>query len=477
MLLPFFGMGLLSLRWGANSAATMLPSRRHVVLITVDALRADYLSANGYDLPTSPVMDSLLRNGTSFTHAVTTIARTTPALASLLTGTYPQNNGVRDLVDKLDPQIASLPELARARGYATVAVVSNPILSGYRGLDRGFDVYDVAEDARDAAKTTAVALRRIQGLVPDDAVFLWVHYIDPHVPYYPPPELAAQFDSGYKGPYQLHFGEFDGGLGDYPQELPKETVVYRNPLPERVNEHIRRLYAADIRQADNGIGELLQGLRRALGNDWVVVLAADHGESLGEHGYFFEHGDYVSEPELHVPLAFTFGPGDPLQSRRTASDWVSLVDVAPTLVELLDLHPSQIVRQRFDGRSLGPALRGALLPERPVFAESGEAFFPSLVRRRKDMTVDGRLRTAILQGHKLVWTPGLEPSTAYELYDLADDPAETRDLFRTVVSDGESQRLRALLDQWYAQGRTVAAPRVQLTKTDRERLRVLGYTN
>jgi len=158
------------------------------------------------------------------------------------------------------------------------------------------------------------------------------------------------------------------------------------------------------------------------------------------------------------------------------NDWVSLVDVVPTLVDLLDLHPRPVARQRFDGRSLVPALRGEELSDQPVFAECGEAFFPSLVNRRKNMTVDGRLRAVILDGHKLVWTPGLDLSNAYELYDLTVDPGETRNLFDGGMRDDGPQHLRVLLDDWYAQAHTLA-PRVQLTKADRERLRMLGYLN
>ena len=124
------------------------PARRHVLLVTVDTLRFDYLSANGYDRPTSPFIDSLSARGYTFTRAVTPIARTTAALASLLTGAYPHTTGVRNLVDSLAPNVVTLAQLARQRGYATVAVVSNHILAPERDLRRGFDVYDFADAAR-----------------------------------------------------------------------------------------------------------------------------------------------------------------------------------------------------------------------------------------------------------------------------------------------------------------------------------------
>jgi len=479
---PLAGLAIVVTLAGAQPGcrsggpATIPPTRRHVLLLTIDTLRADYLSANGYTLPTSPFLDALIGGGTTFTRAVTTVPRTTPALASLLTGTYPQTNGVRTLVDRLDAGLASLPELARVRGYATVAVVSNHILVPERGLGRGFDVYDAADDARDAAGTTAAALGHLQRYQPDDAVFAWVHYIDPHVPYYPPPALATAFGAGYEGPYRLHFGAAKGGIGDeaYPKRLGKAAAVYRNGLPDHVNAHIRRLYAADIRNTDDHIAELVHGLRAALGNDWLIVFTADHGESLGENGYFFDHGDYLSTAELHVPLAFAFPTFDPLHGSRMVTDWVSLIDIMPTLAELLDLPlPSG---SQLDGRSLVPLLRGDSLPARPVFAECGESFFPALLHGRVHFDIGGRLRAVMLGTKKLIWTPGQEPDRAYELYDLASDPRETADLYRGQVADPDVAQLRALLDEWYRRGSSVP-PSPPLSAADHERLRALGYAN
>jgi len=296
------------------------------------------------------------------------------------------------------------------------------------------------------------------------------------VPYYPPPDLAAAFDSGYEGRYRLHFGAEKGGIGDnaYPKCLGKAAAVYRNNLSDEVNAHIRRLYAADIRNTDDHIAELVNGLRIALGDDWLIVFTADHGESLGENGYFFDHGDYVSGAELHVPLAFAFPATDPLHGSRTVADWVSLIDVMPTLAELLDLPLPP--GSRLDGRSLVPLLRGDSLPPRPVFAECGDSFFPDLVHGRVHFDIDGRFRTVIFGTKKLIWTPGQEPDHAYQLYDLASDPSETADLYRSEAADADVVRLRSLLDEWYRRGRP-GNPKQPLSAADHERLRALGYVN
>jgi arylsulfatase len=410
----------------------------------------------------------LRAGGVEFTHAVTPIPRTTQALASLLSGAYPRTTTVRDLVDPLPPQITSLAELLRARGYATVAVVSNHILTPDRKLDRGFDVYDFADDAREAAATTDAALARLERYRPADALFVWVHYIDPHVPYYPPPELAARFDPGYQGRYASHFGAQKGGIGAraYPEDLGKVNAVFRNDLPPEVRAHVRRLYAADIRNADDHIGRLVDAMKGRLGNDWLIVFTADHGESLGENDYYYDHGDYVSNGEIRVPLSFTLAPGDPLRGHRKIDDWVSLIDIMPTLAELLDLPVGPAV----EGRSLVPYLKGQSLPERAVFAECGEAFHPNLVKRRTRFDVSGRLRAVILNDLKLVWAPGQKGEDEYDLFDVKADPGEAVDLYGAEA--GRAEPLKRLLHAWADGGPGRASV---LSAPDRERLRALGY--
>jgi arylsulfatase A-like enzyme len=456
--------------WLSACGAGDAPPPRHVLLLTVDTLRADHLSRNGYDRPTTPRLDALVAQGVYFTRAATPIPQTTQALASLLTGVYPHGHRVRDLTDRLPADVAYLPELAREAGYRTIAVVSNHVLTPARGLGRGFEVYDAADDARAAPQTTRAALHAVAALRRDERVFLWVHYIDPHVPYLPPPELARSFDPSYAGPYAAGFGQRPGGVGDgaYPADLPKRIAVFANPLPPRVNEHVRRLYAADVRATDDAIAQLLDELDSRFGADWLVVFAADHGEGLGEHGYFYDHGDFLHEPGLRVPLAFVLPPGHPLRRPAEVSAVVSLVDVAPTLADLMRLDFSAAFAE---GRSLTPLLAGGSLEPRPSFAETGQSFFPDALERRVRFDVAGRQRAVIDGRWKLVWTPGLSPELGFELYDLVADPGETRDLHRT--DHPEAERLRALLFAWLRDAKD--RPPQPASADDLRRLRELGY--
>ena len=230
-------------------------SQPSVLLVTIDTLRPDYMGMNGYDRPTTPFLDALVARGFYFEQAVSPIARTTPALGSLLTGAYPHRTGIRKLTDVLDPEITTLAELLAARGYQTLAVVANQLVGPERGLARGFGSYDHGGHSQVASLTTDTALRRVATLSTDEPFFLWVHYIDPHVPYHTDREIARALDPDYRGPYLDRFGR-NGGPDEHPSaqlafpvKLPKGTATHRNPLPSYVNEHIRRLYAADIRRS------------------------------------------------------------------------------------------------------------------------------------------------------------------------------------------------------------------------------------
>jgi arylsulfatase A-like enzyme len=223
---------------------------------------------------------------------------------------------------------------------------------------------------------------------------------------------------------------------------------------------------------DQQIGRLVRAVRARFPRT-VIVFAADHGESLGEHGFYFDHGDYVYNAASRVPLAFVFPPDHPLHGSGRRRGWVSLVDVAPTLFDVVGLEPPPEMAVLFEGRSLAPSLRGESLPPAPVFIESGTSFFPELVQRRLHNSVEGRFRAVILADWKLIWTPFLPDSDAWELYDLDADPDETRNLYRS--DHPQVAGLKAHLEGWLARAPLGSAPARPLTHEDREALRKLGY--
>jgi arylsulfatase A-like enzyme len=461
----------------ASCAPSPDPHPPDLLLVTVDTLRPDYMSMNGYDRPTTPMIDEIVAGGFYFEQAVSPVPRTTPALAALLTGAYPHTNGVRTLTDSLSPDVTTLAEVMNELGYQTLAVVTNQVLSRERGLARGFDVYDVAANARTARATTDVALRLFEGLRPEVPAFTWVHYIDPHVPYHTDPDVATRFDPDYRGRYRFHFGWNgrpgpNGGHRTFPEDLPKGIATHRNPLSEEVNAHIRRLYAADIAALDAEVGRLVAAARRRADENLILVFTADHGESLGEHDFYFDHGDYVYNAGTRVPLAIVLPKSHALHGTGRCRGWVSLVDVVPTIFELLGRDPSTEVRGQVAGRTLTACLQNEDLQSRPVFAESGYSYYHALVPRRRRNDVAGRFRAVVQDDWKLIWTPFAEEEDAWELYEVGTDPDETSNLYRP--DHPAVLRLAPRLLEWAARSDRDVSPR-PLSEADEAALRELGY--
>jgi len=445
--------------------------------LTIDTLRPDYLSLNGYDRATTPFLDGFLADAFQFSRAVTPIARTTPALASLLTGAYPHTTGVRTLTDSLSDKVTSIAEVFREAGYQTVAVVTNNVLKPERRLDRGFDVYDMERDIRTAPETTAAAIQHLSGLDDSRPIFVWVHYIDPHAPYDCDTSIIDQFDPDYQGRYQKRFGlQPPAGsplnhIIPYPKDLGMGSAVYRNTLPEPVNAHVRRLYAADIRSTDNQLAPLVEAVRKKTAGNLITVLTSDHGESLGEHDYYYYHGDYVYNAALRVPLFVRLPEEHPAFGFGRSIEWVSLIDVVPTLFELMGRPIPETMRAQMEGRSLVPCFFGEPAASVPVFAESGRAFAFDLIHRRVKNTVAGRFRAVIFDDHKLIWTPFQSPEREWELYDLRRDPDETKNLYR--AQDPRVEKLRSHLHSWIRA--TQEEKSAELSEDDKEILQALGY--
>jgi choline-sulfatase len=339
---------------------------RAIVIVTLDTTRADSLPAYGFRGVTTPAIDRLAREGTTFDNAGSVAPLTLTAHTSIFTGLYPPRHGVRDnLAPPLDVSHAAMAEVLRAEGFRTGAFVGSAVLRRDRGLARGFELYDDGTPPagrtppRRSAREVVDAASAWIGSLGQERFFLWVHLYDAHAP----------------------------------QTLP---VQFRREYGDR--------YEGAIAYMDSQIARLLDALQQARRLEaTAIVLAADHGESLGDHGER-EHGLFVYESVLRVPLIVR-APG--VRARRV-SDLASLVDVFPTVVDLL----GQRARSGSDGRSLLPAMRGQRLPERSVYAESmyAERFGWSPLRTIRD----GRF--------KFIDAP--RP----ELYDLVADRFEQRNL-------------------------------------------------
>ena len=405
--------------WWAATAPAVPPF--NVVVVTLDTTRADRLSPYGFmDVP-MPALDRLAREGVVFDRATSVAPLTLPAHTSLFTGLFPPRHGVRDNVDKaLAAGHATLAETLQANGFRTGAFVGSIVLARERGLDRGFDEYtgpgsrgsepgagDHRARQRRADAVVTDAVRWLDG-VAGSRFFLWAHFYDAHRPYDPP------------DPYRS---------------------AYHDP------------YVGEIAFADSQIGRLLGALEaRRLMKDTIVIVAGDHGESLGDHGER-DHGIFVYESVLRVPLVIRA----PAISPRRVGGVVRLTDVMPTVLELVHVPAPPM-----DGVSLIELLTG-----RQADLEL-EAYSESEYPVRLGWSPLRALRKGRF---KLIDAPRVE------LYDLERDPFEEHNLYdeRRATAESLARRLDALVRQYSSIGGDVSSKPAHVPDRLAKQMAALGY--
>lgn len=424
----------------------------NLLFITVDTIRADHCSVYGYPRPTTPTLESVAREGTRFDEAYAPMATTGPSHATMFTSLYPLTHGVVKNGYRLDEESVTLAEVLSAAGYQTAAVVSSFAVHGKFGLSQGFTFYDdefegsgefkardweghlieggFDQDARVTTREAALWLSERREA--DRPFFLWVHYFDPHSPYRPP------------APYDTTFAPPDGG-----EDALARTIVN---------------YDGEIRETDEAIGRLLESLHsEGLDHSTLLIIAGDHGEGLMQHGHM-THGLHIYEEAVRVPLIFRWPDG--LPSNRRLSGPVELVDLMPTILELLDVSSPALTLQ---GTSLVPVLEGSkpLDSHREVY-----------LQRRHYET--GKVGNFAATGEKFGIRSGgwkyivAADEGTYELFDLSRDPAETTNLYSEHPD--EAHRLARRLRRWR---RDLADQRLkssgEISPEDTKRLESLGY--
>ena len=416
LVLALIGCGVLT---GCGKPVDSIPL--NVVLISIDTLRADHLGVYGYSFPTSPHIDAFAKDSMTFDHCLTPVPITLPSHTSMLTGLYPPHHSVRDNGTFSAPDdFPTLATILKNAGYLTYGLIGSFPLHSRFGLARGFDVWDedfhhqksgrlqVFFDERPAFE---VARRAIALLEQERArpFFLFVHFFDVHQPW-----------------------------------APQEPF-------DRINPDL--LYDGEIGVTDTAFEMILQKLRET--NRWdntIVILTADHGEGLYDHEEF-SHSILLYEETTHVPLIIHV-PGRAWRGRRP--DTVSLVDIAPTVLDLLGIEPPE----QMDGRSLIESPD----PDRMVYMES-------LAGRLGHGWND--IRAGVVKQEKLIL------SSKREFYDLATDPREGHNLApqRSEHVASAEARLRAEIEKLRLKaGAHTLETRFHAADDElRERLRALGY--
>lgn len=396
------------------------PRRINVLLITLDTTRADRLGCYGYAAAKTPALDRLAQQGVLFERAYAPVPLTLPSHASMLTGLYPPEHGLRSNGRSALPQ--GLPTLAtqlQAAGYETAAFVAAFVLDHKFGLQRGFATYDDDlsqsdpglhghHQYRDGSLVIDAALAWLRPRS-QKPFFCWIHLFDPHYP------------------YLTHEDQFGPQFKDQP-------------------------YDAELAYVDLQIDRLITRLSESGALEHtLIVIVGDHGESLGEHGEL-SHSMTVYDATLRVPF-LVVSPGEGRPGHRVPQP-VSLVDLTPTVLDRLGLNPLP----DSSGRSLRSALRGEFLSALPCYAETDEPY---------NTAHWSPLRALINPQWKYIRSP--QP----ELYDLVADPRELRNLAKD--SPAQLQKLDAELSTWEQRMSLRLAGNVALTEQERRTLSSLGY--
>lgn len=422
LVLPLAGLGL------AVALIVLFPFKpktragggraSNVLLITLDTTRPDRLGSYGCAAAKTPSLDFLASNGVRFSNAYCQVPLTLPSHSSIMTGTYPvyhqvHNNGTY----RLNPDLTTLAEVLKGNGFRTAAFVSSFTVNSRFGLNQGFDVYDDelgsgalpvdAGSERRAEKTFEAFAAWLDANGPQK-FFCWVHFYDPHLPYDPPAPFKERFAAD---PYDGEIAYMDVSIGK---------------IVDRLREH----------------GQL---------ENTLIVVAGDHGEALGEKREL-DHGIYIYDVTLRVPLILY---GEKLLPRgQVVRPLVRLIDIMPTVLDLLDLPPAGQVQ----GLSLLDHIRGRRKDDLDSYIET---YYP------RENYHWSELIGLIDQGWKYIRAP------REELYDLKGDPNEETNAIGREAR--RSSEMRAKLDSMVRTHSSALDSGKALTSEERERLSSLGY--
>lgn len=397
-----------------------------MLLVSIDTLRRDHVSAYGHARPTTPGIDRLAREGALFERAVSSSNWTLPAHMSLLTGLSPGRHRVEDERDRLPQELRSLAESFRDAGYATAGFASHVYLDARYGFARGFDRFELDPERR-AAEVSERAVAWLERHA-DGPFFLFLHYFDPHWDYDPPEPFRRRF-------------------GSPPREAGLLSRLYRYQDPEldfppQLLRDATALYDAEIAYTDAALSRVLDRLReRRRLDDTVVAVLSDHGEEFGEHRGF-GHGSHLHGELSSIPLVLRFPPRIAAGTRR--ADLVGLVDLPATLLALAGRTPEDQFRR--EGRALFEVAPDA---ERSLVVESTRNGPRRLALHRGDHVLLGAGSYRPIgferRGGKLEAFEGAPLPLAPALFDVAQDPGEVRNRLHDPEFAGLAQALREAL--------------------------------
>lgn len=467
-----------------------------VIVITIDALRADGLSLYGNPSSTSPELDRIAGEGVYFHRAIAPFVCTTPAMAALMTGLNPYyrpdegwqfgsffglSRFSRDeVVGGMNPDLQTLAEILRDNGYHTIGFSTNPHLAEKTHFNQGFEEYtdfqgyfDRNEEERiplahacSAPAPVVLKLAEDKLREIEEPFFLWIHLMDVHFPYLAPVPYNRLFDRGFLYLDDLILSETYQALimEQYGEKSYRDfkTLEELGITKKALTDHMKGLYLGEIRLVDDSIGKFYDFLQdQDLADNTLLIITSDHGEEFMEHGCLSHHGLTGAKHELiNIPLIMLFPDGDPLNTGTGIDSQVRLVDLAPTIVDFLGLTDSV---PPMEGKSLLSVIRG----------EEEEGRLGCISAPWFETVVNDRWKYIRMK----------DPERE-ELFDRQVDPGETRNL--AEAQPEKIKEMRRLYQEFSRKMESEAPSRVSsapsdpspspvLNSIERDRLRALGY--
>ena len=462
-------------------------SIRHVIVVTIDTLRADHLSIYGYPRMTSPFLSGMAKNGVVFEKCFSASSHTGPSHASLFTSLFPYQHGLLRNGESIYPDVMSMAQVFKDKGYKTGAFSAVNFL---KPLSRGFEVFN-SDESRSSAAKILKRLKRILGvhkssdskdpgprkpehgsLVVDKAIewaqkmgtdekfFLWVHFFDVHEW----EDDGGEFYSKEASLVRRQSSLSDPELSEF---FTGEHRVNSDYLSERRLDllDVMNRYDGRIRYVDSQIKRLFSAIESAkFQGDSLWIITSDHGESLGSHNWL-KHGNHLYNEELHVPLIIYFSDGS--FTNRAVKQMVRLVDVLPTVMEIV--QGTSVNRPiEFEGYSFLPLMRddSAKFQVKYSFAQRRPAD-----QGREGYWVQGDVYSLQSDNSKYI----LFSDTEDEFYDLNDDPKELNNLINTTSKEADMMRNQLASEVQRMLRRNPTSAVKPDNKEHLEELRSLGY--
>ena len=463
-----------------RAALEHAPKIEHVVLISIDTLRADHLGCYGHPFVQSPNIDAFAKESVLFTNHISAAPTTLASHTSLMTGTYPHTHGAPKNGFVLGDENEMLAEVLAKDGFDCAGIIGAFPLHPVFNFDQGFSHFDanftiafkehetdqpqrLAEEVSDAA-IRWLDKRQAKPAGERDRLFVFIHYFDVHWPY----EAPFKYRNLYGQSGQRKKGSMENIKRVQALLTEGENNPARLKTAMKFAQALDNEYAAEITYCDEHVGRLFDELKkRGIYDKSLIILTSDHGETMHEHRTYFSHGATVYDSEVHTPLIVRF-PGQAHAGERV-SRIVSNVDVAPTILHLLNLPTTP----RMEGVSFAKVVDGKLPERAPVFSEATKPWWDSKFHDESEWVNQKKFQCVRSETFKYV---ARDPDNIYGLYDLTAD----RDEQNNLIDSANQQQASVLADfkkrlaDWRKEANPIPAFEDKSPETQKL-LRSLGY--